>query len=105
MLKAYVKLQVYYVKICNLIRFVTFMSHIWKRKVFNERNPQVVLRVVQEFLIVDCNSYVDTIKNNRSIQASANLISVLIEDYLENKAERTLEQIIEVLKEEFIKRK
>ena len=104
MIEIYTKFKILYIKICNIIRFLKFSVSIYKNNIFRDGNPQLVLRVIQKFISIESANYADTIVNNRSVEASVKLLSVLIDDYFENKSERTLNQFLEVLKEEFIKR-
>ena len=105
MIEFYVKLKILCIKIRNTIRFLKFSARIFKGNIFRDGNPQLVLRVIQEFISIESVNYENILKNNRTVEESNKLLSTLIDNYFETKSERTLNQLLEVLKEEFIKRK
>lgn len=91
----------------NLIAFVRsiqFLTTLNKLRVFQRRNPEDVLRVLRIFICLEAPYYRDTVKMNRNMAASVNLLSVLINTYLRRHSDTHLEQLLEVLKNEFIKR-
>ena len=63
-----------------------------------------ILRVVQKFVSLQYPFYSKNIVMGRKIGRSYELLNALINSYIKTKSETTLNQIMVVLKEEFIKR-
>ena len=84
------------------IRFIKYLNKI---EAFNTDNPAVILKVIQGFLDLVSNTYTDkTIIMSRSINQSSVLLSALIDKWFRDKSNNTLEQILEVIRNEFIGR-
>ena len=80
------------------------MMTLNKAGVFTSRNPEDVLQVIGAFLLSESAYYRNSIKMGRDVSSSTALLLVLIDFYLEGHSETHLEQLLEVLKNEFIKR-
>ena len=104
MIKLHVKLKLLYIKICNIIKFLKFSFFLYKQHVFRDGNPSLVLRVIQKYIELESSNFSDSLCLGRSIKSSTKLLSTLIDEYFETKSERALNNTLEVLKEEFIKR-
>ena len=94
------KLKRRVVSFINYIKFIYFLS----KGIFGNDSPDTILKVIKKFLALEAPYYPQTILLSRSTSKSAELLGFLISSYLRTKSEITLNQIIEVLKEEFIKR-
>ena len=86
--------------IINYAKFAYFLC----KGIFGSNSPEVILKVIQKFVALEAPFYSNRIKMGRSMNKSIELLSALITSYLETKSNVTLEQIMEVLKEEFLKR-
>ena len=88
----------------NILNFIKFSYFLSKGKIFGSKSPEIILRVIKEFISLEYPNYPDHIYLGRDIKGSTRLLSCLITSYLVTKSEVTLNQILEVLKEEFIQR-
>lgn len=88
------------VSIINYIKFIYFLS----KGIFEDNSPEIILRIIQKFISLQTPFYENTIVMGRSTRKSCELLGTLIDSYLETKSDITLEQVLTVLKEEFIKR-
>lgn len=88
----------------NLISYCKFLYLLLKNQGIGNESPAIVLKVIKIFIAIEGLRYPDTIYFNRRISDSAELFCALVDSYLETKSEVTLNQLLEVLKEEFIKR-
>ena len=86
-------------QVFNWLKFVVFSI-----KVFRGSSPELILKIIATFVVLESPLYKDTLYFNRSMTDSAFLLKSLIESYLETKSEVTLNQIMTVLKEEIIER-
>lgn len=84
----------------NYIKFTYFLS----KGVFGSTTSEIILKVLYKFLSLEAPFYSQKITMGRSMQKSIELLDALITSYLETKSEVTLDQILEVLKREFIQR-
>lgn len=105
MIKIYVKFKIIFIKICNIIKLFKFSLYLQRNHIFRDGDPKLVLRVIQRFIELEAGNYEQNTVMGRSVPASTKLISTLIDKYFDSKSDRVLNQILEVLKEEFIKRK
>ena len=64
----------------------------------------MILKVIKEFIEIEASNYSDSVILSRDVSTSKKLILTLIDMYFENKSEKTLNQILEVLKVDFIQR-
>lgn len=104
LLKVYIKSRVLLRGITNFFRLLTFVKYLHKNKLFGTCDPKFVLKVVQKYIEIESYTYSDKFILSRSKEQSTCLLSVLIDKYMETGSDNILEQIIEVLKTDFIKR-
>lgn len=83
----------------NWLRFV-----VTSMKVFRGNSPELILKIIATFVVLESPLYKDTLYFGRSMIDSASLLQGLVEAYLETKSGVTLNQIMTVLKEEIIER-
>ena len=88
----------------NIINFIKFSYFLSKEKVFGSKSPELILRVIKKFIALDYPNYPKSSYLGRTLENSSKLLSSLIDSYFNTKSEVTLNQILEVLKEEFIQR-
>ena len=91
-------------KILNSILNWFIFSWTLFQWVFKERPPEFVLMVIKKYIALESPYYPSTMYWGRTVQKSAELLGALTDSYLETKSEVTLDQILEVLKKEFIER-
>lgn len=103
-LRVYIKLKLFGEWLINLDRLINFSYDLYKRDIFRLNDPKLILRVVQSFVLFSHREYKDTIVMSRDVHKSAELLSVLIDKWFEDNSNKTLNQIIEVLKNEFVER-
>jgi len=89
--------------IISIINYTKFMYFLC-RGIFGSNSPEVILKMIKKFVTLEAPFYPNTLVMNRSIYKSTELLCALIDSYLVTKSEVTLEQVLAVLKEEFIKR-
>ena len=88
---------------CLLIEFACYLLKI---KAFKDNSPATVLRVIQKFVdLLGPNYKGKAVVMGRSTAQSSLLLSALIDKWYKDKSKVALEQILEVLKNEFIRRK
>lgn len=92
------------IKICNIIKLLRFSFYLYYQNLFRDGDPQLVLRVIQGYINLESQNYKNSVVYGRTVGTSVKLLSTLIDEYFENKSDKTLDQILEVLKVEFIKR-
>lgn len=82
-----------------------FLIYLNKIKAFNNNNEKTVLRVLQRYLELVTPTYLNNSQvMSRNICESSMLLSALIDKWFRDKSGITLEQILEVLRNEFIGR-
>lgn len=84
----------------NWFKLVWFLP-----EVLGKDSPSIVLILIRKFINLEGAYFDADIYLGRSIQKSINLLNSLVEYYEKTKSEITLNQIMTVLKEEFIERK
>lgn len=104
MIELYVRFKILIIKICNIIKLLKFSLYLCQQDIFGKGNPDLLLKVIKGYLELDSDSYRNSIVSGRSVSSSVKLISTLIDEYFESKSDKVLNQILEVLKVEFIKR-
>lgn len=88
---------------CLLFKFTCYLLRI---KAFNDNSPATVLRVIQKFIDLSGPTYKEkAVVMGRNTAQSSLLLSALIDKWFKDKSKVALEQILEVLKNEFIGRK
>ena len=100
----YIKLEYLLIILNNCYRFWKFIWEVCKSKVFTYKKSEDVLEVISLLLNTEHKYYNSKKIMNRNNIESYKLLEVLIKKYKETKSEVILNQILEVLKEEFIKR-
>ena len=103
-LRVYMKAKEFNRQMTNFIRLLYFSYYLYKNDIFNQGDPKLVLRVIQEFTFWSFREYDNTIVMNRNACQSATLLSVLIDKWFKDNSDITLNQIMQVLKTEFIER-
>lgn len=88
----------------NLINYCKFLYLLLKNQGIGNKSPDIILKVIKIFISLESNRYPNSLYFNRGIAESSTLLCSLIDSYLNTKSEVTLNQLLEVLKEEFIKR-
>ena len=72
--------------------------------IFGSSSPNVILKLLCKFIALEAPFYSDKMVMGRSTKKSVQLLNALTTSYLETKSETTLDQILEVLKAEFLRR-
>ena len=103
-LKIYTKIQFFFIQIHNFYRFLKFMYQIWKNKLFTYKKSEDILKVVLYVVRTEYKYYSNRDIMNRDSEKSKELLESLINKYLETHSEITLNQVLQVFKEEIIKR-
>ena len=83
---------------------LSFCYFLFHEKIFGVGNTLNILKILQLYLSFECDYCSDKLVMNRDKYKSAALFSVLVNEYLKNRSEVTLSQLLSVLKEEFIRR-
>lgn len=86
--------------VLNYIKFTYFLS----KGIFGSNSPEVILKMICKFVTLEAPFYSNKVVMGRSVKKSAELLCSLVNSYIETKSNTTLNQIIEVLKEEILKR-
>lgn len=103
-LRGYIKLQTFLSWLRSVYRLYHFTKYLYKNDIFLKGDPKLILRVIQEFTFWSFREYGDTRVMNRDACESAALLSVLINKWFVSESNVTLNQIMQVLKTEFIER-
>ena len=104
LIRAYLFIYNFFEATLDLIRSLQFVWTLNKKHVFKNKNTEDILKVINTFTLSEVSTYPNKVKMGRDITSSTALLSVLIDLYLENHSEVHLEQLLEVLKNEFIRR-
>lgn len=86
--------------VLNYTKFIYFLC----KGIFGSNSPEVILKLICKFVSLEAPFYSDKIVMGRDINKSIKLLNVLVSSYIETKSEITLNQILEVLKREFLQR-
>ena len=104
-LRGYLKGKEFYRRLVNLFRLGFFIKYLYKKDIFNKGNPELILRVIQEFIWQSFREYDGSKKVlGRTVSQSSMLLVALIDKWFKDKSKTTLDQIMEVLRNEFIER-
>ena len=104
-LRVYMKGRILYRRVVNLYRLGFFITYLYKNDILGKGEPELVLRVIQEFVWLSFREYDGSKKVlGRSVSQSAMLFITLVDKWFEDKSKTTLDQIVEVLRNEFIER-
>ena len=88
----------------NFIKFIKLINEIRKKDVLSSSSQFGFLDMVDSYTTVKGTGQTRDLILSRTFESSANLLSCLIGKYKLTKSEVTLNQIMEVIKEEIIKR-
>jgi hypothetical protein len=86
--------------VLNYTKFIYFLC----KGIFGSNSPEVILKLICKFVSLEAPFYSDKVVMGRDINKSIKLLNVLVSSYMETKSEITLNQILEVLKREFLQR-
>lgn len=89
-----------FISVLNYIKFAYFL----RKGIFGSSSPEVLLKIICKFVDLEAPFYSNKITMGRSVKKSIQLLNALVTSYIETKSEVTLNQIIEVLKREFLQR-
>ena len=103
-LRGYIKAKEFSRRMTNFIRLLHFSYYLYKKDIFNQGDPRLVLRVLQEFTFWSSREYDSTLVMNRDACQGASLLHTLIDKWFKDNSSITLNQILQVLKTEFIER-
>lgn len=97
--------MIIFTKLYNILRLIKFLFSLLREGVFAKKNPEQILILILLLVKSEWKYYNKKVVMSRSIETSTKLLESLIKTYRETHSEVTLDQILQVLKEEFIKRK
>ena len=103
-LKVYIKWTNFLTWLRCLFRLCAFSWQVYKQDLFRKGEPKLVLVALKEFINCAWGEYSNTLVMNRTPVQSAALLNTLIESWFETGSSTRLNQILEVLKNEFIER-
>jgi hypothetical protein len=103
-LKVYIKVKIAIRNLQMLYNIYLLGRYLYEERVFHNGKPEDVLKVIQKFTENAWSEYPDKVRMNRTPVQSAALLGVLVRKYYETYSDIILDQILEVLKNEFIKR-
>ena len=86
--------------VINYLKFAYFL----RKGIFGSNSPAAVLKLISEFVMLEAPFYSNKIVMGRTMNKSIQLFRTLVNSYTETKSDVTLDQILEVLKEEILKR-
>lgn len=90
-------------RVLSILNYTKFMYFLGQG-IFGSSSPNVILKLLCKFITLEAPFYSDKMVMGRSTKKSAQLLNALTTSYLETKSETTLDQILEVLKAEFLRR-
>lgn len=88
----------------DFIKLIKFINKIRESKVFNRDNKFSFLDVADAYASIKSSNEDSKLIMNRTYEGTSKLLSCLISRYKLTKSETILNQIMEVIKEEVIKR-
>jgi hypothetical protein len=88
----------------DFIKLVKFINRVRQRKVFDKNNKFSFLDVADAYASIKSSNEDLKLVMNRTYEGTSKLLSCLISRYKLTKSETILNQILEVIKEEIIKR-
>ena len=103
-LRVYIKYQAFLKDLQMLCKVIWLAEYLYKNRIFHNGDPSLVLRVLQKFTEKAYSEYNEEFVMGRTPLDSTKLLSVLIDRYFETKSKVTLDQILQVLRVEFILR-
>ena len=90
--------------LCNTIKTIRLVWFIQTNNLFSSGNFSNLFKLIQRYLELQQGNVEDSIKSGRNLSRSMNLLKNLICVYEATNSNVTLDQILEVLKAEFIRR-
>lgn len=90
-------------RVLSILNYTKFMYFLGQG-IFGSSSPNVILKLLCKFIALEAPFYSDKMVMGRSTKKSVQLLNALTTSYLETKSETTLDQILEVLKAEFLRR-
>lgn len=103
-LRAYTSFKIAVWNLQMLYNIYLLGKYLYADRVFHNGNPKDVLKVISKFTENAWAEYPDKVAMGRTPVQSAALLGVLIKKYYETGSNTYLNQILEVLKNEFIER-
>lgn len=103
-LRVYVKARIFVWNLQILYKIYLFGKYLYKDRVLHNGNPKDVLKVLQKFTEEAWAEYPDKRVMGRTPVQSAALLGVLIRHYYDSGSNIILNQIMQVLRTEFIER-
>ena len=103
-LTLYIKLKTAERSCIYFFRSLSFCYFILKNRIFGRGDTIWILKIISFFLSFECSEYSDKVIMNRDKYKSAALFSVLVNEYEKSKSKIVLNQLLQVLKEEFLER-
>ena len=103
-LKFYVKSKIFMWNLRMFYKIWCFSKYLYKNRIFHLGDPSLVLKVVQKFTELAWSEYKDTVIMSRSPIKSAALLGILINKYFETGSKVLLDQIMQVIRTDFILR-
>lgn len=103
-LRVYTRFKIILWNLRILYKIYTFGLYLYTSRILHNGKPEDILRVLQKFTELAWPEYPEKVVMNRTTAQSAALLGILIDQYYKTGANTALEQILEVLKNEFIKR-
>ena len=103
-LRVYIKAKMLFWNLQILYKIYLIGKYLYKDRILHNGDPKDVLKVLQKFIEKAWAEYPDKIVMGRTPVQSAALLGVLVKKYYETGSSTTLNQILEVLKNEFVER-
>lgn len=91
-------------RVISAVNAAKFIYFVIRSGIFRSNSPESVLLLLQKFISLEAPFYYNSLFKGRSVQKSIELLQALISSYIVTKSNITLNQIVEVFKEEFLKR-
>lgn len=90
--------------IVNLYKLLIFVKYVHQERIIGSGYTKDILKVVGKLVELEENNYPDHRVMGRSIEGSVKLFNVLSNKYLMSGSKIILEQLMQVLRVEFIER-
>ena len=100
----FIKAKLFPKRVLSILRTLSFCYFSFKWKIFGSGDPLNILRILKLYLSYECSEYSDKYIMSRDKYTSAGLFTSLVDKYIETQSIVTLNQLLSVLKEEFIER-
>lgn len=103
-LRVYTRFRIIFWNLKILQKIYMFGSYLYTSRILHNGKPEDILKALQKFVELAWTEYPEKVVMNRTTIQSATLLGILIKQYYKTGSNTVLEQILEVLKNEFIKR-